>query len=219
MNQYGTVYGFVTLIEILLRPSSSQETGLYGLPFPENLGGKYRSPGLWPYIDFIINEIFLTATTDTTMDDDARLLIQKPTLAFILHCLQHFDPEIPIISAGAGIDTNAIVSAQSFHDYILIHPSSTAMSFLFSSKIYTPLFGLTSVNLDTINELPDDSLVVQNLISSLRIINDMLNLQSVFIDVVKRAGCSGETGPVPLSTQGLGSLKMLSYSTFQLSHN
>lgn len=207
MNSFPTVFGFVTLLETLLRPLPDTQSGLYGLPFPENLGGKYRSPGLWPYVDFIINEVFLTSTTTSSMDKEFQVSLQQPTLLFILHCLRHFDPEIPIISASAGIDTNAIVKAQSFQDYLLVHPSSTAMSFLFSSKIYTPLLGLASIGVDAIADLPDDSPIIAILISSLRIINDVLNLQNIFIDTVKKVGRSGDAGPVHLSTQGLGSFE------------
>lgn len=207
MNRYETVYGFVTFVEILLRPFQKDNTGLYKLPFPENLGGKYRSPGLWPYVDFIINEVFLTTVTSSDMDKQLKTLIQRPTLLFVLHCLEHFDPQIPVISASAEINTNLIVKAHSFQDYILSHPFCSAMNFLFNSKVYTPLLKLATVENSYIEELPDDSLEIENLISCLKIIKNVLNLQNVFIDIAKHVGKTGETGPLHLSTQGLGSFE------------
>lgn len=207
MNRYETVYGFITLIEILIRPSTKEDTGLFNLPFPENFGAKYRSPGLWPYVDFIINEIFLTTVTSTDMDKQLKTLIQRPTLSFILHCLEHFDPKVPTVAAGAGINLNAIVKAQSFNDYFLSHPSCSVMSLLFKSKVYTSLINLASVGTTFISEFPDTSSEVQNLTNSLKIIRSVLDLQKFFIDTVNRIGKSNETGPVHLSTHGLGSFE------------
>lgn len=207
MSSFPTVYGFVSFLEALLRPSSTQQSDLYSLPFPENLGGKYRSPGLWPYVDFIINEVFVTSATSTTMSEKSKMQIQLPTIRFILHCLQHFDPEIPIISASAGIDINVIVKTQTFQDFIQIHPSSIAMNYLFSTKIYTPLIEIASVGIDAVSELPEDSPTVSILIDTLRIINDILNLQNIFIDAVKKANRAGDSGPIHLSTHGLSSFE------------
>lgn len=207
MSSFSTVYGFVTLLEALLRPSPDQDSGLYSLPFPENFGGKYRSPGFWPYLDFVINEVFLTSATSASISDQSKKLLQQPTLQFILHCLQHFDPEIPIISASAGIDTNLIVKAQSFQDFILVHPSSITMSYLFSSKVYTPLIEMASVDVESIVELPESDPTIVLLIDSLRIINDILNLQNIFIDTVKKASRTSDSGPVHLSTHGLSSFE------------
>lgn len=120
------------------------------------------------------------------MSEKSKMQIQLPTIRFILHCLQHFDPEIPIISASAGIDINVIVKTQTFQDFIQIHPSSIAMNYLFSTKIYTPLIEIASVGIDAVSELPEDSPTVSILIDTLRIINDILNLQNIFIDAVKR---------------------------------
>lgn len=207
IDKYSTVLGLVSLLQSLIDRPSEDDSGLYSLPFPENIGGKYRVPGVWPYVEFVINGVFYVAVNKLNMGKPFYYLIQQPALQFMLNCLKRFDPEIPIISASTGIDTDAIVKTSSYNDYVLAHPSSIAMSFLFSSDIYNSLIKVASVDYDTIQNLPESHPEVSILINSLKIINDILNLQNIFIDIIKATGISNNVNPIQLSTHGLTSFE------------
>lgn len=206
MDTYPSVLGFSQLLESLLR-SSGDHPDLYSLPYPENLGDKYRNPGIWPYVDYMINEVFYTATTTESLDKESKFALQSRSLKFIRHCLELFDSEIAVLSASAGVNLDVIVRAPSFLSYLLAHPSAPAMSYLFNSKIYNPLISLASIGIDAISDLPENSPTIEMLIDSLKVINSIFDLQNTFIDVIVKVYRKSADSNVHLSTHGLGSFE------------
>lgn len=206
LDTYPSVLGCAQLLESLLR-SLGDHSDLYTLPYPENLGEKYRTPGIWPYVDYMINEVFYTATTTDTLEKGSQIALQGRALKFIRHCLELFDSEIAVLSASAGVNLDVIVRAPSFLSYLLAHPSAPAMSYLFNSKIYNPLVKMASAGIDVIAELPDSNPTVEMLIDSLRIINSIFDLQNTFIDVIVKVFRKSGDSSIPLSTHGLSSFE------------
>lgn len=206
LDSYGSVLGFSQLLESLLRIPGEQPD-LYSLPYPENLGEKYRNPGIWPYVDYMINEVFCNASSAEAMGKDSQITLQSISLKFIRHCLELFDSEIAVISASKGVNLDLIVKAPSFLSYLLAHPITPAMNYLFDSKIYNPLIQLASIGIDVISELPESSPIPEMLIDSLKTINDIFDLQSTFTDVIiKHARKSGDPS-LHLSTHGLSTFE------------
>lgn len=206
MDTYSSVLGFSQLLESLLR-SSGDHPDLYSLPYPENLGEKYRTPGIWPYVDYMINEVFYTATTTDSLDKESQAALQSISLKFIRHCLELFDSEIAVLSASAGVNLDVVVRAPSFISYLLAHPSTPAMSYLFNSKIYNPLIAIASIGIDAISELPESSPVIEMLIDSLKVINSIFDLQNTFIDIIVKVYRKSGDSNIHLSTHGLSSFE------------
>lgn len=206
LDTYPSVLGFSQLLESLLR-SNGDHPDLYSLPYPASLGEKYRNPGIWPYVDYMINEVFYTSTTTESMEKERKFALQHTSLKFIRHCLELFDSEIAVLSASAGVNLDVIVRAPSFLSYLVAHPSAPAMSYLFNSKIYNPLISIASTGIDAISELPESDPTIELLIDSLKIINSIFDLQNTFIDVVVKVFRKSADSTVLLSTHGLGSFE------------
>lgn len=202
-ESYSDILGFAQLVESLLRdPIESSE--LYSLPYPENLGDKYRTPGIWPYVDFMINNVFYTVSTNASLTPQRILGLQNICLKFIRHCLRMMDYEAIALAPSIGINPDAVVANKSLLGYLLKHPSTPAMNFLFDSKIYNTLIGLTSVDVDSLPS-QDDALITSNVIDTLMIINRVLELQNTYIDVVVKSG--NKIGDFNISTHGIYSFE------------
>lgn len=218
LDTYPSVLGFTQLLETLLRRPENTD-GLYSLPYPDKLGEKYRTPGIGPYVDYIINEVFYTAGSTDSLDKESQLSLQRRSVRFIRNCLDVLDSDITVLSTNTGINPDLIVKTPSFLYYLLAHPSAPAMSYLFSSKIYTVLISLASVGIDAISDLPEHHPTVEILLDSLSIIKSVFELQATFLDVVIKASkTSSETG-ITLSTHGLSSFEdVFLYNLSIISH-
>jgi nuclear pore complex protein Nup205 len=205
-RSFDDIVGLITLLEVLLRPPTSTNS-FYTLPYPDDLGHKYRVPGIWPYVDFLITEVFYSSTaTDFSLGE--RLTLQLPCLLFMRHALELFDPEVARISAAVGLNPDLVVKSKSFVNYIRVHPCAPTMSHLFNDKIYNIVIGIASTGIDAIAEKKPDDPLVQVLLQSLELINLILNLQETFIDIIIKEIRSTEDGSAPqYGTHGLRSFE------------
>ncbi|ANB11060.1 Nup192p [Sugiyamaella lignohabitans] len=188
------IVGLITLLEALMSPLP--QSARQGFPFPQDLGSKYRYPGIWPYVDFIINEVFLSSASPTFTQDE-RLFIQLPCLLFIQYSLELLDPDVTRLSSTLGINPDIVVRSPSFLSYLYNHPSAPTMSHLFSSKIYSILISIASAGIDEIGELGPDEPLVQAVVHSIRIMNDILDLQQIFLDVIVKEFKHGSSANGP----------------------
>jgi nuclear pore complex protein Nup205 len=193
------IVGLVSLMEALMRPDGNDDSSRF--PFDLDLGRRYRVPGIWPYVDFLINEVFFSsAQSDFTLED--RLFLQVPCLLFIRHCLDQLDPEIARLSSVIGVNPDVAVE-ESFLAYLQKNPCAPAMSHLFSSKIYNILIAIVCIGIDQISEKAATHPLVQALICSLEIIIKVLDRQEIFLDVIVKE-CGTQT---QISTHGLRSFE------------
>ncbi|ONH65670.1 hypothetical protein BON22_4453 [Cyberlindnera fabianii] len=171
------ILGFVHLIEVLLRPRST--FGKFTLPYPQNLGHPYRKPGLTPYLDFLLSNVFFYSPSLYFAE---KVALQDPILRIIDHCLSSFDPKIILNSFPAGVDLNKVVSTGEFTTYTQASPAPIVMNYLFQEKIYTTLLDITSTGFDNICDKSFDEKQVQVVDLSLQIIEKVLSLEVTYID-------------------------------------
>lgn len=202
-KSFDDIVGLVTLLETLMRAPKTD--GLYTLPYPDDLGSAYRNPGVWPYVDFLIGEVFFSSAAPDFSPAD-RLSLQLPCLLFMKHSLELFDPEIARLAASAGVNADAVVKSQSFLSYLKVHPCAPTMTHLFSDKIYGILIGLASSGYDEIEGKKSDNNLVKVVEASLDVVNLVLDLQGIFIDIIVNEFKFGDNGP-QFSTHGLRSFE------------
>lgn len=206
-KSFDDIVGLITLLEVLLRPPAKVNT-YYTLPYPDDLGNKYRVPGIWPYADFLINEVFYSSTA-VDFSDEQRLTLQLPCLKFMQHALELFDPEIARLSSTVGLNPDMLVQSKSFLNYIKVHPCGPTMSHLFNDRIYNIVIGIASTGLDAVAEKKPKDPLVEVLFHSLQLINLILDLQETFIDVIIKElnGDQNSGGGVQYGTHGLRSFE------------
>ncbi|CAN6608010.1 nucleoporin Nup192p [Trichomonascus vanleenenianus] len=206
MKSLSDTFGFIRLVEALLRPCKN-DSGQSSLPYPDDLGNKYRVPGVWPYVDYLIKEVFYSSAASEFSQND-RLALQIPCLKFMEHALELFDPELARLASTVGVNPDVLVDSPSFISYLKVHPCAPTMSYLFSEKIYNILIGIVSTGIDEISDKSPSDPAVQVIVQSLKVINLILDLQSAFIDIViKELKHSADGGSFVYSTHGLRSFE------------
>lgn len=202
-KSFTDVLGLVNLLQTFL--IKWDESDLVYLPFPPDLGKVYRSPGLFPYVSFVINDVLFSSTSPELSLED-KLALQIPCLKFMLQSLDLFDEKIAQISAAVGINPDNVVQTQNFMLHLNLHPCSSVMSCIFDDKIYNLLISISAVGLDAVADLQPSNPIVQAVIYSIKIMNRVLDLQDVFLDVI----CKGAQGSVDfqhISSHGLRSFE------------
>lgn len=206
---FDDVEGLVHLLDALLQPDDSSEinNGSMKLPYPEDLGSKYRVSGIWPYIDFLINEVFQSSAAEGFTVTE-KLSLQLPCLSFIRNSLASFDPDTARLCPVIGVNPDSVVEPHSFINYLRAHPCFQTMTQLFNDKIYTVLMGILSTGIDALIERKLDDPLVVSVLESLKVVNLVLDLQNVFIDVVvKEFRHTSDGGVTSFSTHGLKSFE------------
>lgn len=177
--------GFIELLQTLMETiksnTSDNEAQPLQLPFPYQLGSNYRRPSIWPYVEFIITEVFYGSAT-LEFSFYQRLSIQLPCLKFIKSCLEWFDPTLIQYSSAAGITLDAIIEEKSFANYVREHPCVPAINFLSDNKIYEILFDIASTGIDVLTEANSKDLS-ECVYSTLSIISDILSRENTFNDI------------------------------------
>ena len=101
---------FVRLLQALVSPYG-EEAGLRdGLPFPENLGVTSRMPGIDPYIDFALGQIFGSQTTDLSDVAQTRVL-RLSCLQFITTCLETFNEDLVVFANGSNVAVDTAIQS------------------------------------------------------------------------------------------------------------
>lgn len=172
------VLGFVRLSEALARPLQrkvishtvksylNDADNMQNLPYPLDLGSGYRTPGLVPYCQFVLGDVFRNSVV---FPEQERELLQVPCLNFALSCLELIDPEWFTLAATARLPLPLDVDTNHF---AVLHSFAAAMSVLFNSKVY-------NVILDIILADKHD----QATVLSLRLLVDIIDRQNMFFEL------------------------------------
>lgn len=197
------VLGFVTLAEALMRPllksdhaSSSVQAYLFdaqnlqNLPYPLDLGTGYRTPGLVPYCQFILGNVFRNSNVFDKQDCH---MLQTPCLLFALSSLELIDPQWFTLAAAARLP---LPIDGDIHHFAVLHSFAAAMSTLFNSKVYNVLFDII---------LADEN--SETAVLALRLLLDILERQDVFMELaVVRGKDQQQRQPQQSQAQNSGQL-------------
>ncbi|KAL2075236.1 hypothetical protein VTL71DRAFT_179 [Oculimacula yallundae] len=175
---------FVRLLHALVLPYKD-ESGLHdGLPFPESLGGSTRQPGIDPYVDFAMGQIFVSQPLELTEIVQVRLL-QLTCLDFVATCLDTFNEDLVIFASQTNVSVDAAIQASSLQNYILLHPFSRVMEWMFNEKVMAAVFAAVHQDPADVACAAPDSPLVLCLLRGIHVITSILNLQPTYLDIIR----------------------------------
>ncbi|ODQ82158.1 hypothetical protein BABINDRAFT_46440 [Babjeviella inositovora NRRL Y-12698] len=165
------VVGFVELLVSLFAPRATIPTEKLRLSFPYDLGAGYRAPGVWPYIEFLLSDVFVT-------ENDA---LQGSVLAMAVASLGDVDFKFLLDSAPAALlMVTGLEFPPTFKAFLQAHPAFSILNFVFSEKVYGALFKLLSVGVDGLDA---GVRAVATVHDALRLVMGVVELQEVYVDI------------------------------------
>lgn len=183
-NGFEEPNAFVQLLYMLVLPCE-EDCGLHdGLPFPETLGGLSRMPGIEPYVDFALGQVFGSQTSELSDVVHMRLL-RLTCLDFIATCLDTFNEDLVIFANRSNIIVENAISASSLKSYVLLHPFARVMEWLFNEKVMNALFMTVHQDPTDVGSSAPDSPLILCLLRGIQVITSILDLQRTYLDIVR----------------------------------
>ncbi|KAJ8102331.1 nucleoporin Nup186/Nup192/Nup205 [Lipomyces tetrasporus] len=222
LPKYEDVLALVSMVECLTKVAAGDT--INDLQFPEMLGAAYRAPsGLQPYIDFVIDNVFLS-TRAAEFNPHQQLALQSVCLKFIRNCIENFNTDLVALASmqsgadvgSGGVNVEIAIKPQGLVNYLRMHPCIWVMEKLFEERIYTVLFKLAGLGIDIITEPGQYKVRAAEVVRvALQVIHRILLTEDVYLDVMERfskaddapAHISGGVGP--RSMVGPGSSRVL----------
>ncbi|KAI8801071.1 nucleoporin Nup186/Nup192/Nup205 [Cladochytrium replicatum] len=174
---YPETLSFLSLLSALLADPTAATTQ----SILENLGAGYRTPGIAPYIQFVIDRVFLKAFTRNFVEPDEKWRMIALCLEIFDRCVSAFDfttmsGGISLDGTGRAFDMGIVVGHPGFELYCRI---------LAGSKLTERIFEIASVGVEMLNSseangLPSLRVAVR---SALRLSHKVLTEQRMFLQV------------------------------------
>ncbi|KAF8854844.1 hypothetical protein BDZ45DRAFT_627138 [Acephala macrosclerotiorum] len=175
---------FIQLLQALVAPYSN-DSGLHDeLPFPETLGISSRQPGIDPYIDFAMGQIFGGQSTE--LPEMQTRLLQLSCLDLIATCLDTFNEDLVIFADRSKVGVDLAIKVSSLKNYVLLHPFSRVMEWLFNDKVMAALFSAVHQDPGEVARAPPDSPQIMCLLRGLHVITKILELQPTYLDIIRQ---------------------------------
>ena len=175
---------FVQLLHALVLPYHDDSGLCDDLPFPENLGISTRQPGIDPYIDFVLGQIFGHRAPEQTEPAQLRLL-QLSCLDFIATCLDTFNEDLVIFASQSNVVVDAAIRASNLQNYVLLHPFSRVMEWMFNDKIMDALFATVHQDPAEVHRVNPESPLMLCLLRGIHVISSILDLQPTYLDIIR----------------------------------
>jgi len=175
---------FIQLLHALVLPYHDDSGLRDDLPFPETLGVSTRQPGIDPYIDFVLGQIFGNRSPEYSEPAQLRLL-QLSCLDFIATCLDSFNEDLVIFASQSNIVVDAAIRASNLQNYVLLHPFSRVMEWMFNDKVMAALFAAVHQDSAEVNRVEPDSPLMLCLLRGIHVISSILELQSTYLDIIR----------------------------------
>lgn len=198
---------FAALLYCLTCPTV-QESGLNDqLPFPETLGSTYRMSGIEPYVDFVFDNIFASKTPHFEDSLQARILTWN-VLRFATVCLDTFNEDLVVLANNSSVSVDDAMNASSLLSYVQLHPFARVMEWMFNEHVLAALFNAAHQNIDEVARASPNSPLTLSLISSINVMNLIIDLQSTYLDIVRPLIKLNSTGRrQPVSNPSLASFE------------
>lgn len=225
LTKYSDVLGFLQLFHNLISIHSRENNSEYmvfgKLAFPTRLGQGYRKVGIWPYFDYIFNDIL--AHVDQIVDIRNKRAVQLPILKIIYTGLCSFDYSVILNSIPAAANLDALVDCENFFNYVQECPAIPIFNYIFTEKIYKSIFNVVDVGVDQLSiELEGGKNQAELLQLAVKIINKVLDYQETYVEelfpIVKKHGKTDYFLPKNYSLHGLRSFYDAIFSIFHLLH-
>ncbi|KAH9922299.1 nucleoporin Nup186/Nup192/Nup205 [Epithele typhae] len=147
---------------------------------PESMGAPYRTPGIGPFVDFVVDNVFARIPAREYLRLSDRWRMNDLCLCFIERCLASFDLE----SLVTGIEElqptkEAVVQ-------LAIHPGfETMRRMLISSPLQVAIISYLAEGLDGFDKglAQEEPYYRTTIIRVLRIVHRVLEIQDIFLDI------------------------------------
>ena len=175
---------FINLLHNLVAPSMNDSTLNDSLPFPEQLGSAYRTPGIEPYIDFAFGRIF--ALSDQHLEDPQHLRILRcSVLDFAATCLGTFNENLVILANRSTIAVDSAMNTTSLAAYVRLHPFGRVMEWMFNEKVLAALFATARQDANEVSNSASDSPLLVSLLRCIDVMNLIMDLQSTYLEIAR----------------------------------
>lgn len=175
---------FINLLHNLVAPSANDSALNDSLPFPEQLGSAYRTPGIEPYIDFAFGRIF--ALSEQHLEDPLHLRILRcSVLDFATTCLGTFNENLVILANKSTIAVDSAMNTTSLAAYVRLHPFGRVMEWMFNEKVLAALFATARQDANEVSNSASDSPLLVSLLRCIDVMNLIMDLQSTYLEIAR----------------------------------
>ena len=182
-ESFNQANAFVVLIHTLVSPTFDMAGNPLSLPFPESLGSSYRMPGIEPYVDFVLGQALSRKVPDLN-EQQARLLTYN-CLDFALTCIRSFNENLVTVLSQPSIASDSALKTSSLVTYIRLHPFARVSEWLFNEEVLKALFATAHQDVMEVSRAPSESTLVEGLLKSLEVMDEMMELQSTYLNIVR----------------------------------
>ena len=175
---------FIGLIISLIEPIGREVSLKHTLPFPEDLGAKYRMSGIETYVDFVLGGVFGPKSDE--LSDPVQLRIMRYScLSFAAVCLSQFNEDLIILANRANLNVESAMDTSSLSIYARLHPFARTMEWLFNERVVAATFKAAIQDIYEVNNAGSHSPLVLSVLKSLDVINLVLALQRTYFDIIR----------------------------------
>lgn len=167
------------------------------LPFPEDLSSQVRVPGVEAYVDYVL-EVFGSTTANKDRPEATQLrMLRLGCLDFIMTCLGTFNEDLIILGSQSGISIDQAISTTDLATYILLHPFSRVMEWMYDDRIVKTLIDTIHQDSDALGNAAPESPLVLSVLRAVEVLLKVLELQATYLDLVRPMVKSQGTQKVP----------------------
>ncbi|TEY50803.1 hypothetical protein BOTCAL_0271g00070 [Botryotinia calthae] len=188
LRKFGTGFeepdAFILLLHALVLPYEEDSALRDGLPFPELLGTSNRMPGIDPYVDFAVGQVFGSKMSEI-MDPIQLRLLQLTCLTFITTCLETFNEDLVIFANRSNISVDTAIKTSDLQTYVLLHPFSRVMEWMYNSSVMDAIFAAIHQDVNEVASAAPDSPSIMCLLQGIRAVTLIMDLQPTYRDIVR----------------------------------
>lgn len=177
---------FIQLLTALVAPCEGDSGLNDSLPFPEALGSANRMPGIDPYVDFAMGDVFSGRNSDTTDQTQLRL-IRLTCLDFMRTCLSTFNEDLVIFANHSSVTVDSAMRTSDLSAYICLHPFARVMEWMYNDKVMAMLFGILHQDSAEVAKAAPDSPFIFCLLQTMEVVGLVIELQSTYFNIVRPA--------------------------------
>ena len=183
-KDFETSCEFINLLQRLVAPPSPG-SGLHDtLPFPEQLGSSYRTPGIEPYVDFVFGKIYAASVQE--LDDPLHLrILRSSVLEFATTCLGTFNEDLLILANKSAMAVDSAMNTSSLTAYIRLHPFGRVMEWMFNERVLAALFATARQDANEVSNSSQESPLVVALLRCIDVMNLVMDLQSTYLEIAR----------------------------------
>lgn len=211
---YPATIAFIHLLNSLIHtPGGSLTLETESSTVPENLGAGYRTPGIIPYIRFVIDDVFLKAGSREYLSAPEKWKVCDACLCFLEKCLASYD-----LSVLQGADfsefnvANPSAKTVATLTSLVAHPGFEVLTRVLSDvRLRDELFFLAEQGFTAMQKnIGGTHFANKTILRSLRIIHRVLGIQGLFLEglvpLVNGIDNLPGFGQVSLAARGLNSM-------------